>query len=140
MVRNQAHSPIVQNRCVGNLSENSVYHAVNLAVLNEFYDKTNITYDGQTLLRNKDELALDDNFKLPIFRDDSIEKYLAADESASYSLKKLAWAMENETVIYHSSSEAIIVAKKWLKQRTLNIYIGASIVNMVMHRPNTGLK
>ena len=46
MVRNQADSQIVQNRCVGNLSENSVYHAVNLAVLNEFYDMTNITTDA----------------------------------------------------------------------------------------------
>ena len=116
MVRNQADNPIVQNRCVGNLSENSVYHAVNLAVLNEFYDMTNITIDGQTLLRNKDKLALDDNSKLPIFRDDSIEKYLAADESASYSLKKLARAMENETVIYHSSSEAII--DRYISSRT----------------------
>jgi len=101
MIRHQADNPIVQNRCVGNLSENSVYHAVNLAVLNTFYEMTNISIDGKTLIHNKDKLSLDDNFKLPIFKDDNVEKYLAADESASYSLKKLARIMENETIIYH---------------------------------------
>ena len=122
MTQGQADKPILHNRCVGNISDTTVYHAVNLAVLNTFYDITNVTITGQSLLRSKEKLSLDDNFKLPIFGDDDIDQYLAADESISYSLRKLSRSLENDTVIYHSVSEALI--DRYLTSRTSSTFWG----------------
>jgi hypothetical protein len=44
---------------------------------------------------------------LPSFGKD-VDKWLAADKAASYCLKKLAEGLKNDTVILHTTAEAVL--------------------------------
>ena len=92
--------------CDNYTSKVEVSHAVNLAVLQAFYELTNETLTGSRLL---DQRKLGDlqPINFPFFGD-STKKLLAADEAAGYSLKKLTESLQNDTVILHTPAEAII--------------------------------
>jgi len=85
----------------------SVYHAVNLALLNHFYDLTNVTLNGKGLL-NPDEKINIKPITLPVFGE-NISSILAADSSMSYSLSKIANSINNDSIVFHSSAEALIL-------------------------------
>ncbi|HSN23636.1 MAG TPA: hypothetical protein VLS45_05630, partial [Methylomicrobium sp.] len=74
-----------------------VQYAINLAALTAFYDLANATLTG-SLLTPMDELEKAQPLKLPFFGDD-INKFLAADDAASYSLKRISDSLENDSVI-----------------------------------------
>jgi hypothetical protein len=72
--------------CAVHNSSNEVLYAVNLAVLQFFYDLTNATVSGKTLtpLSKLQELQL---LELPFFGKE-VDKWLTADKAVSYSLKR----------------------------------------------------
>ncbi len=84
----------------------SVLHSVNLAVLAKFYDLTNASIMSHDLF-DFSELKEPKPIEWPIFEADS-ERLLAADKAAGYSLEKLAISMQNDSVVLHSSSEALL--------------------------------
>ena len=128
-LRGRPYVVIINNQCVGIVTTNTVYHAVNLAMLNEFYDMGNITMDGKTLLRIRSKLSGADEFKLPLFGYDNVDKLLSADETASYSLKRLAENLKNNTVIYHTASEAMIT--RYLASHVPSTLWGIDKMNLI---------
>ena len=91
--------------CANTTSRVDVGHAVNMAVLQSFYDMTNETLMGQSILP-PDQLRTPEPLNLTFFGD--TERLLAADEQASYSLRKLADSLKNDTVIVHTPAEAVL--------------------------------
>ena len=97
---------IATHKCPENSTESNVAHAVNLIVLQHFYDTTNLTLTGKTLTTEEDKL-----FPEPVdwkLYGEKVDKLLAADDTASYSLKKLALSLQNDSLIYHSPAEAML--------------------------------
>ena len=91
--------------CTNSSTTLDVGHAVNMAVLQSFYDMTNETVFGRTLFQPsqvKEPVPL--NFT---FFGETMQM-LAADEQASYSLKKLADSLRNDTVIVNTPAEAVL--------------------------------
>jgi hypothetical protein len=84
----------------------SVSHGVNLIVLQHFYDMNNVTLTGNTLF-SPSRLNSPTPLHVPLFSDQT-SRLLAADESVSYSLNKLASSLQNDSVVLHSSSDAIL--------------------------------
>ena len=83
-----------------------VLHSVNLAVMRHFYDMTNVSISGRDLFapsRLEDQPAVD----WPLFSDNT-SGVLARDKEAGYDLAKLAESLKNESVVYHSPSEAVL--------------------------------
>ena len=83
-----------------------VSHALNLAVLQTFYELSNASLNGAQLV-NVSLLKTVRPISFPFFSDQT-SKLLAADESASYSLKKLAESLQNDSVILHTPAEAVV--------------------------------
>ena len=92
--------------CTNLTTSTSVLHAVNLIVLQHFYDLDNGNLSGSTLLppANLPPLL---PLRLPLFSENAT-RLLAADESLDYSLRKLANSLANDSVVLHSPSEAIL--------------------------------
>ena len=92
--------------CTNLTTSTSVLHAVNLIVLQHFYDLDNVNLSGSTLLppTNLPPLL---PLRLPLFSENA-SRLLAADESLDYSLRKLANSLANDSVVLHSPSEAIL--------------------------------
>jgi hypothetical protein len=83
-----------------------IMYAVNLAVLQSFYDLANATVSDKTLTPlNKLQEA--QRLDLPLFRRE-VDKWLAADKAVSYSLKKVVEGLQNDTVILHTPAEAVL--------------------------------
>ena len=91
--------------CENKSSTLDVGHAVNMAVLQSFYDMANETVLGSSLFEPH-ELREPEPLKLSFFGDTI--KLLAADERASYSLQKLADSLRNDTVIINTPAEAVL--------------------------------
>jgi hypothetical protein len=89
--------------CDNHTSSTEVSHAVNLAVLQAFYDLDNDTLTGSALLPSK--MRDIQGIKLPLFDTDRL---LAADETAGYFLRKMVDALQNKSVILHTPAEAFI--------------------------------
>jgi hypothetical protein len=92
--------------CNDRHTESKIFHAVNLAVLNAFYEGINESLTGQALFNEsiEDELA---PLYLPLFSE-NVTRLLSADKSASYSLRKLSENLQNDSVIFHSPTEALL--------------------------------
>jgi hypothetical protein len=80
-------------------------YSVNLTVLQSFYDLTNATVSGK-VLTPLNKLQETQPLDLPFF-EKGVDKWLAADEAASYSLKNVGEGLQNDTVILHTSAEAV---------------------------------
>lgn len=92
----------------------SALHAVNLAVLQTFYDMGSVEIKG-------DELFQPTQHKIPAdiswpFFSKNTTRLLARDREESYSLKKLASSLENSSVVLHSPSEALLY--DYIQQQT----------------------
>jgi hypothetical protein len=83
-----------------------VSHALNLAVLQTFYELSNASLNGAQLV-NVSLLKTVKPINFPIFSDQTY-KLLAADGAASYSLKKLTESLQNDSVILHTPAEAVV--------------------------------
>jgi hypothetical protein len=90
--------------CDNHTSSTEVSHAVNLAVLQAFYDLDNDTLTGSALLPSSKMCDIQ-GIKLPLF---DTNRLLAADETAGYSLRKMVDALQNKSVILHTPAEAVI--------------------------------
>jgi hypothetical protein len=88
------------------LSHVEARYAVNLAVLKSFYDMTSFNLTGRTLWA-AGQTPEQQPLELKFF-EDAANRYWAADETASYSLKKLADSLKNQTVILHTPAEAVV--------------------------------
>jgi len=74
--------------------------------MRHFYDMTNVSISGRDLFapsRLEDQPAVD----WPLFSDNT-SGVLARDKEAGYDLAKLAESLKNESVVYHSPSEAVL--------------------------------
>ena len=92
--------------CDNVTTQTEIGHAVNLAILKSFYDLGNVTLTGSSLFKTSE---LPDHQPLSLtFFGDSTSKLWAADDSASYSLKRLTEGLKNDSVILHSPAEAIV--------------------------------
>ena len=97
---------VIERFCPENESDSSMLYTVNLIVLQHFYDITNLTMTGKSRMTPEDRI-------LPVgvkweFYGEKVSKLLAADDSASYSLKKLAASLQNESQVYHTPAEALL--------------------------------
>jgi hypothetical protein len=92
--------------CTSTARSASVYHGVNLIILQHFYDMNNFTLTGNTLF-SPARLNSPTSLHIPLFSDQT-SRLLAADESVSYSLNKLTSSLQNDSVVLHSSSDAIL--------------------------------
>jgi hypothetical protein len=92
--------------CDNYTSQVQVSHALNLAVLQTFYEMSNASLNGAQLV-NVSLLKTVQPINLPFFSDQT-DKLLAADEAASYSLKKLTESLQNDSVILHTPAEAVV--------------------------------
>ena len=97
---------IVGNLCPENSTEFSIMHAVNLIVLQNFYDITNHSLTGKTLFSTENKIVPQGvNWE---FFGEKISTLLSADDTASYSLRKLANSLQNESTIFHTQAEALL--------------------------------
>jgi hypothetical protein len=114
-------------------------YAVNLAVLKSFYDMASFNLTGKTLWaagQTPEQQALE----LKFF-EDVTNKYWAADETASYSLKKLTDSLKNQTVILHTPAEAVVhdmlsrnvmfTTSAWSQATWLSLYLGQQYILIV---------
>ena len=92
--------------CDNSSSKSEFRHTINLAVLHTFYDMSNVSFTGTTLL-TANQLTEHHPLELPFFAD-STAKLWAADDTTSYSLRKLSEGLRNQTIILHSPAEAIV--------------------------------
>ena len=92
--------------CDNYTSQTDVSHAINMAVLRTFYEATNDSLTGAQLL-DPSMMETIQPIKFPFFSEQT-DKLLAADETASYSLKKLTESLQNDSVILHTPAEAVI--------------------------------
>ena len=95
-----------ESRPTSRLSSRPQY-LVNLAILQSCYDLTNETFSGDKLYYG-DTLPSFEALKLPLLNS-NISRILAADTEASYALNKLVNSFQNESVILHSASEAVLM-------------------------------
>jgi len=122
---------VIQHNCVGNLTENTVLYAVNLIILEHFYQLTNVSVDGKTLLARAEELSIKP-ITWPLFGD-NVTKQLTADEEKSYSLGKLVSELQNgSTSLYHSASEALLA--QYIDANSPGEWMGINRITL-----NTGL-
>ena len=84
----------------------SVMHPVNLALLQQFYDTGNENLSTQLLL-DPSQVKRPVDLNLPFFGS-NISQILAADKTDGYILSKVAESLKNNSVIYHSPSEALL--------------------------------
>ena len=92
---------------VGESRSNKLLHGVNLALIQQFYDYTNLSISGRNLFDQTEYKKLEE-IHFPIFIENTT-RYLANDQKISYSLKKLATSLENDSLILHSPSEALLL-------------------------------
>jgi hypothetical protein len=92
--------------CPENTTGSTVLHTVNLIVLQHFYDTTNLTVTGKSLMSPENKLTPEGvNWKT---YGEKVSNLLAADTSASYSLKKLAESLQNDSTVFHTPAESIL--------------------------------
>jgi hypothetical protein len=92
--------------CDVNLRPATILHSVNLPLLTTFYQTSNQTLSIQQL-RTRDRLQKSDPLYLPIFGQ-NVTQNLAADESLSFSLAKLAANLQNDSTVYHGPAEPLL--------------------------------
>ena len=100
-------SEVVRRTCVGNITfDSDILYAVNMIVLQHFYDVTNVSVSGKALMATGNRL-----FPAAIrwkLYGEKVNGLLAADDTASYSLKKLALSLQNDSTVFHTPAEAIL--------------------------------
>jgi hypothetical protein len=100
------HTILGSKYCSGNHNGGTVLHAVNLIILQSFYDLTNRNFTGSQLLLDN-EYHNASSLHLPFFGDNTT-KLLNADKSVSYSLQKLVSTLQNDSVVFHNPAEAML--------------------------------
>jgi hypothetical protein len=103
---NEAVLSAARSDCESRNATVDVLHSVNLAVLQSFYDLANVSLTGNKLNKPA-SLREAQPLKLPFFGDGTA-KLLAADESTSYSLRRLTDSLKNDTIILHTPAEAVL--------------------------------
>ena len=94
-------------RCMReDVADSKLQHAVNLIVLQEFYELTNETLTGRKLF-DPSEYREPQPLLWSMYSENT-SRLIANDEKLSYSLKKLANSLRNDSVVLHSPSEALL--------------------------------
>ena len=94
-------------QCPVNFSQTeTVLSAVNLAILQHFYDLSDEIVSGSRLYLNN-QTSQPAPLQIPLFGE-NVSQWIADDEQASYSLTKLAEHLENNSVVIHSQAEALL--------------------------------
>jgi len=78
-----------------------------LAILQNFYDMTNVTALNGEAWPRQSEFGNIAELKLPLFAEKT-DRLLAADTERSYSLHKLVNNLQNESVVLHGPAEGIL--------------------------------
>ena len=91
----------------GDANATTLRHTVNLIAIQTFYETINATLSSSQLYQPS-EMKEYEQLNIPLF-EDRTEHILTRDKENSYSLRKIAAAMENESVILHSPTEAMIL-------------------------------
>ena len=92
--------------CEG-IQETGTIHPVNLAILQNFYDMTNVTALNGEAWPRQSEFGNIADLKLPLFAEKT-DRLLAADTERSYSLHKLINNLQNESVVLHGPAEGLL--------------------------------
>jgi hypothetical protein len=96
----------VDGDCDIESADTTMLHAVNLPVLYKFYDLINSTLVGQSL-QHVDQLVDLEPLDIPLLSA-NVSHLLAADTEVSYQLNKVADALTNSSVVFHSPSEVML--------------------------------
>jgi hypothetical protein len=92
--------------CDNYTSQTQMSQAMNLAVIQAFYELNNVSLYGARLVDAK-VLETVQPINLPFFSDRT-NKLLAANKEAGYSLKKLTESVQNGSVILHTPADAVV--------------------------------
>jgi len=84
----------------------SVLHSVNLAVLQNFYNLSNVMIYGRDLF-DSTKLVDPQPVDWPLFSQNT-SRLLAADTATGYSLNELVDSLQNNSVVLHSSFGALL--------------------------------
>jgi hypothetical protein len=87
-------------------SDTTTLHAINLPVLQKFYDLANVSVIGERL-HTASQLIEPEPFSWPLMSQ-NVTRLLAADTDMSYSLNKIATSLQNDSVVFHSPSEVML--------------------------------
>ena len=89
------------------IQETGTAHPVNLAILQNFYDMTNVSALNGEARTRQSEFGNIADLKLPLFAEKT-DRLLAADTERSYSLHKLINTLQNESVVLHGPTEGLL--------------------------------
>jgi len=97
-------------------SNTTLLHAINLPVLQKFYDLSNASIVGESLL-SASQLVDPEPLHWPLMSQ-NITRMLAADKDVSYSLNKIADSLRNDSFVFHSPSEVMLYDLLQKQQQT----------------------
>ena len=93
---------MTERSAISNITSSSkAWHAKNVIVLQHFYDTSNVSITGRTLMTSDDKLQ-PERVDWKVYGE-KVNTLLAADDTAAYSLKKLAASLQNDYGSSHSS-------------------------------------
>ena len=117
-------SDIVKRSCIDqNSTDSKIEHVINLAMLQHFYDITNLTASGKTLFGSNDKIIPEQvNWNL---YSEKVSNLLAADDSQKYSLQKLAASLKNNSVAFHSPVEVLL--SEIINQQANHSFLGIDL-------------
>jgi hypothetical protein len=84
----------------------TILHPINLALLQQFYETGNESLSAKLLL-NPSDVKQPAALHLSMFGN-NVSQILAADKTDGYLLAKVAESLKNESVIYHSPTDALL--------------------------------
>ena len=125
--------------CEANFSQTeAVFSAVNLAVLQHFYDLSDEIVSGSRLY-TQNESSPPAPLQISLFGE-NVTQLIADDREASYSLTKLAEHLQNNSVVVHSQAEALFYKyiaslpdqASWLTDASSWTFWSLSVVNAVV--------
>ncbi|CAG2210083.1 unnamed protein product [Mytilus edulis] len=118
--------------CYNKTSELSVFHPINLAVLQEFFNQNKLkTILGDSLFSNQISMTIP-NFK---FYTHTMSNILAADHEVHLSLKKMSAAARNDSLIFKSLTEPLLYGQielqsEWPDLNAILIFVAIGIASV----------
>ncbi|XP_063412759.1 uncharacterized protein LOC134695439 isoform X1 [Mytilus trossulus] len=118
--------------CYNKTSELSVFHPINLAVLQEFFNQNKLkTILGDSLFSNQISMTIP-NFK---FYTHNMSNILAADHEVHLSLKKMSAAARNDSLIFKSLTEPLLYGQiklqsEWPDLNAILIFVAIGIASV----------
>lgn len=98
------------------VNDTVIMSSINLALLQSLYDLSNVTLEADKLFPLESNISLQPlNFKL---LSTATQNLLASDATLSFSIKKMAENLKNDSIILHNPTEALLL--DFISSRSMN--------------------